>query len=156
MQVNHKTVVKMQVAVLVCFIICRTPLHIEKAIFTVITLTNRWDEKTLHYHGILKMIAGIAFYTNATVNPFLYSLLSKRFRRGFQDLLAFCGLMKPSAGDQIVENNLGAEINQLPEVQTPPGGQQNNQRQIVVFYSENYPDPIRTKVDKDKFVTAIL
>lgn len=35
---------------------------------------------------------GACYYLSSTVNPFLYSLLSVRFRRGFQDVLrTFCG-----------------------------------------------------------------
>ena len=82
--VNHRTVVKMQgnypqpmskstfikvltkyvcfsfsVAVLACFVTFRTPLHIEKAIFVITTVTQKWDENMVYYHGILKLIAGM-------------------------------------------------------------------------------------------------
>ena len=46
------------VAVLACFVTFRTPLHIEKAIFVITTLTQKWDENMIYYHGILKLIAG--------------------------------------------------------------------------------------------------
>ena len=59
-------------------------------------------------------LLGIAFYLNATVNPFLYSLLSKRFRRGFQDLrngMVACvsdGGPNKSSGPEHLE--LGGEV----------------------------------------------
>ena len=75
--INHRTVVKMQgnwmiliicqkklanfffaVAVMACFVTFRTPLHIEKAIFVITTVTQKWDENMLYYHRILKLIAG--------------------------------------------------------------------------------------------------
>jgi hypothetical protein len=38
------------------------------------------------------LLAGGCYYLSSTVNPFLYSLLSKRFRRGFHDVLRYaCG-----------------------------------------------------------------
>jgi hypothetical protein len=46
------------VAVLACFVTFRTPLHIEKAIFVITTVTQKWDENMMYYHGILKLIAG--------------------------------------------------------------------------------------------------
>ena len=47
------------VAVLACFVTFRTPLHIEKAIFVITTVTQKWDENMVYYHGILKLIAGM-------------------------------------------------------------------------------------------------
>lgn len=105
--VNHRTVVRMQVAVMVCFVTFRTPLHIEKAIFVITTVTQKWDENMLYYFRILKLIAGISFYLNATVNPFLYSLLSKRFRRGFQDLKKAVFCQKPTLSSIVVAGGGG-------------------------------------------------
>ena len=34
--------------------------------------------------------SGACYYLSSTINPFLYSLLSVRFRRGFQDVLRRC------------------------------------------------------------------
>ena len=48
--------------------------------------------------------SGIAFYTNAALNPFLYSLLSKRFRRGFHDLLIKIGCKSSSNTSQSNHN----------------------------------------------------
>ena len=52
------TFVYFSVAVLACFVTFRTPLHIEKAIFVITTVTQKWDENMMYYHGILKLIAG--------------------------------------------------------------------------------------------------
>ena len=50
--------VHFSVAVLACFVTFRTPLHIEKAIFVITTVTQKWDDNMVYYHGILKLIAG--------------------------------------------------------------------------------------------------
>ena len=54
----NPTFVYFSVAVLACFVTFRTPLHIEKAIFVITTVTQKWDENMMYYHGILKLIAG--------------------------------------------------------------------------------------------------
>lgn len=59
------------VAVMVCFVTFRTPLHIEKAIFVITTVTQRWDDTMFYYFRILKLIAGM-FRCTATPVNFVY------------------------------------------------------------------------------------
>ena len=56
------------------------------------------------------LVSGVSFYLNATVNPFLYSLLSKRFRRGYHDLKSclFC----QNKGNTSTDNNQGPCANE--------------------------------------------
>lgn len=44
---------------------------------------------------------GACYYLSSTVNPFLYSLLSVRFRRGFKDVLRHC------CGTQVINSQQG-------------------------------------------------
>ena len=44
---------------------------------------------------VLISFSGACYYLSSTINPFLYSLLSVRFRRGFQDVLRRCSGRMP-------------------------------------------------------------
>ena len=73
----------------------------------------------LHKNSILLFFAGGCYYLSSTANPFLYSLLSKRFRRGFHDVLryAFGRFFDPSIGHT---QSTGGK-NQGGPSQTAPG-----------------------------------
>ena len=81
------------------------------------------------YRGLICYIfAGISFYLNATVNPFLYSLLSKRFRRGYQDLKSsfFCQNATLTDSNQVPcingasKTGIGMDSNPVPSVTRMP------------------------------------
>ena len=78
--------------------------------------------------SLILLLSGIAFFTNATINPFLYSLLSKRFRRGFEDLREkIC--CKKNSNQQIVVPQYPSRIkNDQERASCPPFGNnsQNN------------------------------
>ena len=40
------------------------------------------------------MVSGVFYYFNSILNPILYSIMSKRFRRGFNDISGNCKLLK--------------------------------------------------------------
>ena len=42
--------------------------------------------KLYHFSTVLLTFTGCCYFLHSAINPFLYSLLSKRFRRGFHDL----------------------------------------------------------------------
>lgn len=111
-------------AVIICFLVCWTPYHVQRIMFVFVTKTESWTPKLFETAEILHLISGKYFYQStgqkkkfrnvlflsyiqisthneirtmssflgccyflsSTINPFLYSLLSKRFRRGFHDL----------------------------------------------------------------------
>ena len=78
--------------------------------------------------NICFIFAGISFYLNATVNPFLYSLLSKRFRRGYQDLKSsfFCQNATLTDSNQVPcingasKTGIGMDSNPVPSVTRMP------------------------------------
>ena len=53
-----------------------------------------------NYDSFFVHFSGGCYYLSSTANPFLYSLLSKRFRRGFHDVVRYaCGrFFDPSIG----------------------------------------------------------
>ena len=51
------------------------------------------------------MVSGVFYYFNSILNPILYSIMSKRFRRGFNDISGNCKLFKVKCvGWWILEN----------------------------------------------------
>lgn len=36
------------------------------------------------------MVSGVFYYFNSILNPILYTIMSKRFRRGFNDMTGSC------------------------------------------------------------------
>ena len=39
---------------------------------------------------VLFMVSGVFYYFNSILNPILYTIMSKRFRRGFNDMTGSC------------------------------------------------------------------
>ena len=54
--------------------------------FTAVTLYGEWTEALTHSQHVLFMVSGVFYYFNSTLNPILYTIMSKRFRRGFNDI----------------------------------------------------------------------
>ena len=40
------------------------------------------------------MVSGVFYYFNSILNPILYSIMSKKFRRGFKDISGNCKFKK--------------------------------------------------------------
>jgi len=84
--INRKSIIRMQMAVIVCFLICWTPYHVQRIMFVVVTKKDLWNKRILDIQDTLHMIAACCYFLSPVLNPFLYCLLSKRFRRSFHDL----------------------------------------------------------------------
>ena len=66
---------------------------------------------------IVSILSGGCYYLSSTANPFLYSLLSKRFRRGFHDVWRYaCGRYFDQS---IGQTSTGAKKTPGPGSQTP-------------------------------------
>ena len=82
------------VVVVVAFFLCWIPFHSQRLLFVVVTLFGNWTSSLQQVQHILFMISGVAYYFNSILNPILYSILSKRFRRGFNDITVSCCVYK--------------------------------------------------------------
>ena len=62
----------------------------------ILTPTQDVDHDDDHLHPslqvqhVLFMVSGVFYYFNSILNPILYTILSKRFRRGFSDISGKC------------------------------------------------------------------
>lgn len=96
------------VAVVVAFFICWIPFHSQRLMFVVVTLYREWtvglQQATYFFQTfclrhqrncdqaqhVLFMVSGVFYYFNSILNPILYTIMSKRFRRGFNDMTGSC------------------------------------------------------------------
>lgn len=80
--------------------------------FVIVTLNGTWDKSMQDAHHVLFLASGVGFYLSSSVNPLLYSVMSKRFRRGFRDMFsksgANAGANAGGGGIVVVVNNAAA------------------------------------------------
>jgi len=81
-----RTVIRMLVVVVSAFFFCWTPFHTQRLMFVLVTLFDTWSPTLTQVQHVLFTTSGVFYYFNSVVNPILYSLMSKRFRRGFADI----------------------------------------------------------------------
>ncbi|KAH8368010.1 hypothetical protein KR084_005550 [Drosophila pseudotakahashii] len=72
-------------AVVITFFVCWFPFHLQRLIF----LYAKDMENYLDINEALFSIAGFAYYVSCTINPIVYSVMSRRYRVAFRELL--CG-----------------------------------------------------------------
>lgn len=68
----------------VAFFVCWAPFHIQR-IFAI--LIKEPTEPQVILFNLLTNISGVTYYLSATINPFVYSLMSLKFRAAFKDTL---------------------------------------------------------------------
>ena len=78
------------VVVVVAFFICWLPFHSQRLMFVVVTLYGEWTLPLQQAQHVLFMVSGVFYYFNSILNPILYTIMSKRFRRGFNDMTGSC------------------------------------------------------------------
>ncbi|BES92772.1 receptor [Nesidiocoris tenuis] len=80
-------VVKMLVVVVVAFFICWAPFQAQR-LFAVYG-ANTSPRMILMYKAITYM-SGLLYYLSTTINPFLYNIMSLKFREAFKSTLTRC------------------------------------------------------------------
>jgi len=68
------------VVVVIAFFICWCPFHIQRIVFTYIE-HQTMDENVSF--GV-NYVSGVLFFVSLIVNPFLYNLMSNKFREAFK------------------------------------------------------------------------
>uniref|UniRef100_A0A183BJG6 G_PROTEIN_RECEP_F1_2 domain-containing protein n=1 Tax=Globodera pallida TaxID=36090 RepID=A0A183BJG6_GLOPA len=79
-QQAHKTVLKMLVTITILFFICYLPYHLERL------FVKYAQEYCARVCVLLYPITGLLQYISATLNPIIYNVMSRRFRREFLHL----------------------------------------------------------------------
>ncbi|XP_055336677.1 pyrokinin-1 receptor-like [Paramacrobiotus metropolitanus] len=87
MSQGRQSVLRMLVAVALAFFVCYAPHHAQRmhAVYE-----KNWNSDNMHVHRALTYISGVFYYGASTVNPFLYSILSARFRKAYRSTLCYC------------------------------------------------------------------
>ncbi|ODM97259.1 Neuropeptide capa receptor [Orchesella cincta] len=81
----------MLVAVVIAFFVCWAPYQAQRLLFVWVTQYGDWTATLRDINQALFYIAGVFYFLNSTINPILYSVMSKRFRRAFRDKLCRAG-----------------------------------------------------------------
>nr|AWT50653.1 neuropeptide receptor [Diaphorina citri] len=80
-----RRVVKMLVAVVVAFFICWAPFQFQRLITRYMPYPD--NSSLLTTMKVITYISGIMYYMSTTINPFLYNIMSLKFRAAFKDTL---------------------------------------------------------------------
>ena len=74
--------------VVIFFFVCWCPYHSQRLMFAVLTLTGGWSTGISYVHYYLWLASGLGYYLSCCVNPLVYCVMSKRFRRGFTNVFS--------------------------------------------------------------------
>ncbi|XP_076359666.1 neuropeptide FF receptor 2-like [Tachypleus tridentatus] len=92
---NRRKVAKMVIVVVLAFVLCWTPY------FLVTIITQYQKVNFLHQQNFFftMLCINLCAFLNSCVNPFIYALMSTRFRNGFKQILRilFCYSSTPSS-----------------------------------------------------------
>ncbi|XP_055677776.1 dopamine receptor 2-like [Lutzomyia longipalpis] len=81
-------VVNMLVAVVVAFFICWAPQHSQRLYSTYAGENNDKQVFIIIYYT-MNYTSGILYYLSTCINPFLYSIMSYKFREAFKETIVF-------------------------------------------------------------------
>ncbi|XP_036323188.1 pyrokinin-1 receptor [Rhagoletis pomonella] len=103
-RMNHygtRRVIKMLVAVVICFFLCWAPFHAQRLIAVYGTAVmggssesgaggaGSADDKNHHVviYTVMTYVSGVLYYLSTCINPLLYNLMSNKFRQAFKSIL---------------------------------------------------------------------
>ena len=91
----HRRITKMLLIISTTFLLLNTPMHLLKVYYFFFSNDDHYDEKS-SYESIIEMLTFYLFYTNFSINFFLYSLCGKNFRLCLMELIQHFGRSKPT------------------------------------------------------------
>ncbi|KAH3747932.1 hypothetical protein DPMN_182367 [Dreissena polymorpha] len=77
-------VIRMLVAVVAAFFLCWAPYHAQRLMTLYV---KHWNASLLEVQSNLFFVSGVFYFFSSTVNPILYNVLSRKFRRAFKRTL---------------------------------------------------------------------
>lgn len=143
------------VVVVLVFFLCWTPFHAQRLLFVVVTLRGGWNRHTGYAHYVLYLasgayinisrvctndvpylqtlcmpinFSGVGYYLSSSVNPLLYSVFSRRFRRGFTNMIKGAKSTGGGPGQQQQNHQAGSNNSRDRIV--------GYRQQVVLHYSE--------------------
>ncbi|XP_015037335.2 pyrokinin-1 receptor isoform X1 [Drosophila pseudoobscura] len=87
-RLNHygtRRVLRMLVAVVVCFFLCWAPFHAQRliAIYAPARGAKLHEQHELLY-TVMTYVSGVLYYLSTCINPLLYNIMSNKFREAFK------------------------------------------------------------------------
>lgn len=80
---EHKFVDLFSVAVVVAFFICWAPHHAQR-LFAIYGNAQDTDDDIDVIYYYLTYVSGILYFVSTCINPFLYNIMSHKFREAFK------------------------------------------------------------------------
>ncbi|CAF1340028.1 unnamed protein product [Adineta steineri] len=104
----HRRITKMLLIISTTFLLLNTPMHLLKIYYFFFSNDDTYDEKN-STESIIEMLTFYLFYTNFSINFFLYSLCGKNFRSSLMDLIKHIGknTQTTSFFSNVADNPLG-------------------------------------------------
>ncbi|KAG5670529.1 hypothetical protein PVAND_000787 [Polypedilum vanderplanki] len=85
---STKRVLKMLVAVVICFFLCWFPFHLQRLVYIYASYSGNYNsEIIISFFTYTTYISGILYYLSTCINPILYNLMSNKFRQAFKETL---------------------------------------------------------------------
>lgn len=89
----HRRITKMLLIISTAFLLLNTPMHLLKIYYLFFSNGDTYDEKNF-IESAIEMLTFYLFYTNFSINFFLYSLCGKNFRSCLMELIKQFGNSK--------------------------------------------------------------
>ncbi|CRK94983.1 CLUMA_CG008471, isoform A [Clunio marinus] len=104
---GSRHVVNMLVVVVIAFFLCWCPFHVQRIVFTYIE--HGAIDQNLSFS--INTISGVLFFVSTCINPFLYNIMSNKFREAFKVTIASY-FSRSSDNDSIKTGKLFRTISQ--------------------------------------------
>ncbi|WAR09401.1 PK1R-like protein [Mya arenaria] len=138
----RRAILRMLVAVVVAFFLCWAPFHAQRLMTLYV---EHWTSKLIEVQGYLFYVSGILYFFSSTVNPILYNLLSRKFRRAFKRTLCRCFVSANSLPTfymlkaKFINNDGEAGSSRGPSISRP--AQQKHRLRLVSYYKNEKHAP---------------
>ncbi|XP_034486186.1 pyrokinin-1 receptor [Drosophila innubila] len=144
-RLNHygtRRVLRMLVAVVICFFLCWAPFHAQRliAIYAPDHGAQLHDQHELLY-TVMTYISGVLYYLSTCINPLLYNLMSNKFREAFKAVLFGKKYLKGSLNSrhQLESRRLHRTTTLNSSTQTQRDSNESKQTIMETTLSERVP-----------------
>ncbi|CAH1646721.1 unnamed protein product [Spodoptera littoralis] len=96
---SQRRVIRMLVAVALSFFICWAPFHVQRLLAIYGKSLEHPSDTFYLVYIVLTFLSGVLYFLSTAINPFLYNIMSNKFRNAFKVTLAtWCGRGGPRMG----------------------------------------------------------
>nr|AXF38050.1 pheromone biosynthesis activating neuropeptide receptor [Antheraea pernyi] len=96
---SQRRVIRMLVAVALSFFVCWAPFHVQRLLAIYGKSLEHPSDTFYLVYIVLTYLSGVLYFLSTAINPFLYNIMSNKFRNAFKMTLAtWCGRGGPRAG----------------------------------------------------------